>query len=488
MNKELLIGKKAYLSLPAQTDRRGQTVIEMVIGFALLTLGISFAILLVFGSQSLMIDRENVIRARAMAKEGLNATALIKEADWDSLSSGEHGLLFSGNSWQLNGTSDISGNLTRKVKVFSVDDNTKRVESEVSWQTDPIRNQKVTLVTLFTNWKNATPPPDSEDTGGSGISGDWTNPRTLGSLNLGPGLEPTGLDVRNKIVYMSARASNQNSPDFLIVNATNGDNPVLISSLHTGPGLMAVDSTEGFAYAANDDVNAQLQIINTSNLASPTLTSSYKIPGVSGSDGTGLSVFYTGSRVYLGLKKTTGPEFHIINVSNPTAPVLVGSYEVDDNVNDIYVAGDTAYLATDKGNAGLMVLNVSDGENIALLGQNYSSDTKSVYYISASLVLLGPGQDLYAANASNPANITTLGSINAGNTVNAISVRETLVFAGTSNSNREFQVINITNPANPTLHSFFNFPQVATGVDYEDNLVYVSVRSNDGLRIITSSP
>ena len=40
----------------------------------------------------------------------------------------------------------------------------------------------------------------------------------------------------------------------------------------------------------------------------------------------------------------------------------------------------------------------------------------------------------------------------------------------------------------PVLHSSFNFPQVATGVDYEDNLVYVSVRSNDALRIITSSP
>ncbi|GAH25486.1 unnamed protein product, partial [marine sediment metagenome] len=47
---------------------------------------------------------------------------------------------------------------------------------------------------------------------------------------------------------------------------------------------------------------------------------------------------------------------------------------------------------------------------------------------------------------------------------------------------------NISNPGNIELWSSFNFPQVATGIDYEDNVVYVSVRSNDALRIITSSP
>ena len=67
-----------------------------------------------------------------------------------------------------------------------------------------------------------------------------------------------------------------------------------------------------------------------------------------------------------------------------------------------------------------------------------------------------------------------------------VVARDDLAFIASSNSNREFQVINISDPNNPSLWSYFNFPQVATGIDYEDNLVYVSVRSNDALRIITS--
>lgn len=476
MNKELFPGKK------------GQTVIEMVIGFALLLLGISFAIILVFGGQGLMLDRESSIQARAMAKEGLDAAFFMKENDWAELSDGEHGLILSGNSWEFSGASDSRENLVRKIRVTSVDDNTKKIESEVSWSTDPLRTQKISLVTLLTNWKNATPPPDPGDTGGSGISGDWQNPRTLGSFDLGPGVEPSGLDVKNKIVYMSARAANQNSPDFFIVDATNGNNPFLISSLQTGPGLTSVDATENYAYVGQNDPNAQLQIINISNPSSPTIAKSFKIPGTSGNDATALSVFYSQSKVYVGLKRSSGPEFNVIDVSDPLNPELLGSYEIDDNVNDIAIAGSKAYLATDKDGAGLMILDISDPGNVSSLGQSYASDSKSVYYVSASMILSGLGQTISAINASDPSSIQTLGSLDVGNTVNAIAVREELAFVGTSNSNREFQVIDISSSSAPKVHSFFNFPQVATGVDYEDNLVYVSVRSNDGLRIITSSP
>ena len=72
--------------------------------------------------------------------------------------------------------------------------------------------------------------------------------------------------------------------------------------------------------------------------------------------------------------------------------------------------------------------------------------------------------------------------------LNDLVVRDYLAFLATSDSNRAFQVWNITDPSNITFWSSLQFPQVATGIDYEDNLVYVSVRSNDALRIITSSP
>jgi len=85
-------------------------------------------------------------------------------------------------------------------------------------------------------------------------------------------------------------------------------------------------------------------------------------------------------------------------------------------------------------------------------------------------------------------NISITSSYDAGGTLNDLYIRDTLAFLGTANNNSEFQVILIEDPTSLTLHSEFNFPQIATGITYRDNVVYVSVRSNDALRIITSTP
>jgi hypothetical protein len=132
------------------------------------------------------------------------------------------------------------------------------------------------------------------------------------------------------------------------------------------------------------------------------------------------------------------------------------------------------------------MLDVSNSGSIGFLGQSFSSDTNSVFNLNNALTILAPAQELYTADTTSPSSTIMLGSVGAGDVINDITVRDNLVFLATADSNREFQVINISDSANPQLYSYLNFPQSATGIDYEDNLVYVSVRSNDGLRIITS--
>ncbi|KKU99014.1 MAG: hypothetical protein UY32_C0008G0005 [Candidatus Jorgensenbacteria bacterium GW2011_GWC1_48_8] len=460
---------------------------EIMIGLALIVLGIGSATILVFGGQKILIDRGNAIQARNLAEEGLDAARSIRERDWSELTDGEHGLVFGTSSWAFSSSSDTDGFFTRKIVITTQDENTKKVESKTTWIPDPLRTLNVELVTFLTNWENATPPPDPGDTGSGGTSGDWQNPQTLGSVDLGPGNSATDLDVISSIIYMSAEAAATAKPDFFIIDATNGQNPFIVSSLNTGPSLNAIDATVNYAYVANRQADAELQIIDISNLLNPTLIASYAAPGVSGSS-RGETIFYSGDKVYLGLNKVIGPEFHIIDVSNPASPTNLGSYEVNDNINDIYVRDNKAYLATDLGNAGLMVLNVSNPAEITLLGQKYSVDTNAVYVENPAVLLLGPAQDIYIVEASNPSDIITLGTLSIGDVVNDIASRGNLAFIASSNSNREFQVVSIASSTNPTLWSSFNFPQVATGIDYENNLVYVAVRSNDALRIITSPP
>ena len=73
-----------------------------------------------------------------------------------------------------------------------------------------------------------------------------------------------------------------------------------------------------------------------------------------------------------------------------------------------------------------------------------------------------------------------------GNDVDAALAADSILFLGTANSNLEFQTYINSDPTNLVYYSGLNFPQVANDIVLENNIIYVAVRSNDALRIITS--
>jgi len=471
------------------TGRSGQSLLEIMIGLALIVLGVGSAAVLVFGGQKILIDRGNTISARNLAKEGLDAARAIRERNWSELTDGEHGLVFATSAWAFSGSSDTDGFFTRKIIITTQDENTKKVESEVTWAADPLRTLNVELVTLLTNWENALPPSDPGDTGGSSPSGNWQNPQTLGSVDLGAGNSATDLDVISKIVYLTTSASSKSKPDFHTVDANNPSLPVVLDSLDVDAyALVGLDMGGSHAYTAANGVIPDLKIVSASDPNNLSLTSDFNVITFVNS----LSVFRNGGTALLGVQRTGfNGEFFTIDVSNPSSPSQLDVFEVDGDVNDIYVRNNIAYLATSRDDAEIFILDVSNPGDIRQLGffsVSGTTDAYSVFVLTLDRVFLGVGNVLYILNASNPANVTVLGSLDVGGTINDIYVAGSLAFLATSNSNSEFQAINIADPMTPTLHSSLNFPQVATGIDYENNIVYVSVRSNDALRIITSSP
>ncbi|MEK7576336.1 MAG: hypothetical protein AAB482_01440, partial [Patescibacteria group bacterium] len=395
------------------------------------------------------------------------------------------------------GIEDSSIVYTRKISITTLNNNEKSVSSTVTWEASPERTLTVELVTFLTNWPGVE--ATGGDTGGGGLSGDWNNPRTLGSIDLGPGNSATDLDVKNKIVYVSAEASAVSKPDFFIIDATDGQNPVIKSDINVGSkGLNALDAAGNYVYAANQATTKQLVVIDVSNINSPVIVTSSSLPGVSGSGGAGNTIFYFDSKIYIATKKATGPEFHVFDVSNPLSPTSLGSFEMDTDVNSIYVFNNVAYVAVSADDE-LRMLNISNPASISQIG-NYDApgDTEDgkVAYLVGTRIYLGRlvggnhtnHHEFHIIDVSSSSSPQNLGSVDLAVDLNDLRTRDSLAFFGTSDSNNEFQVWNISNPSNLSLVSSFNFPQVASGIDYEDNLVYVAVRSNDALRIITSTP
>ena len=455
---------------------RGQSTLEIIIAITVLAAGIIAAIMMLFGGQSISIDSQTSSIALRMAQSELELIESRSHYDFAGIVS----------------ASTTEGEFTRELIVEELDANTKEVTVRVSWRTDPLRLQNIELTTLITGWQEEEAL--GGDTGGGGLAGDWNNPRTLGTVNLAPpaGIQATDLDVLNKIIYISVVHGAESSNDFFVVNAEDGENPYIVANINTGSGLNALDAVLDYVFAAHNKISSQLQVIDATNKTNPLLVAELTLPGASGSGAVGWSLFFYNNMVYMGTKSATGPEFHIIDVSAPTSPVHLGSFEVGADINEIRVVGSTAFLATSDDQKELLMLDVSDPAAISeagFLDAPGSRDAKSLFLTGTTLYLgrvTGQNDDLRLLDVSNPAMPATLGTVNIGHDVTGLVVRDYLVFMTTSASNEEFQVWNISDPANAFKVSGFNFPQVANGIDYEDNLVYVAVRSNDGLRIITS--
>ncbi len=454
--------------------QRGQTTLEIIIAVTILVAGITAAILTLSGGQSASLDSAESNIALRLAQREIEKINAQARYDFVSIAS----------------SSATENEFTKNIIVSSVNTSTKLVTVRVSWQIDPLRAQKVELVTHVTDWQYTA--SSGGDTGGTGTTGDWSNPRTLGSVDLGAGNSATDLDVKNKIIYITATASDSKKPDFFIVDATDGQNPVVNVSINTGPGLNAVDVAGNYAYVANNKTSSQLQILDVSSNSTTSLVSSLDLSSVSGSGAVGNSIFYNNSKIYIGTKQANGPEFHIIDVSNASAPSEFGSYEVGADVNSIRVSGNTAYLATSDDSNEVLILDVSNPASIGKIGSFNATSTYDglgLYLVGNKLYLgrqSGNSDELQVLNIANASSVVSLGVANIGSNVNALTIRDNLAFLGTSDSNNEFQVWDISNPSSITKISSFNFPQVAQGIDFENNLVYVAVRSNDALRIITS--
>ncbi len=466
------------------------------------------AILLFFGGQSLSVDSMNAQMALDYASEGMEAVRSIKEQGdlgWAQLTDGEHGLVYSEGQWQLSGVQDTEDKFTRTVTVTSLSEDTKKITTEIDWQIDPLRSQQIQLVMELTNWEIAQEeqvdyggdPPS----GGEGTSGDWRNPITFGTIDVGAGGQATDLDVVDKIVYLTSDASDSSKNDFFIFNTTDPSHPSMAGWANTGSGLNAVDVAGDYAYAANESSTGQLQIIAISGPVVPQLKSTFRLQSASppcSSSEEGNTVFYYDQKVYVGTNGNSGKEFFIVDVSDPLLPAMVGCKEINADVNAIFVKDDIAYLAT-SASEELKIYDASNPASITYLGgydaPGDSEDGKSLHLVGSILYfgrLVGGNHanhhELHIFNVADPASVQNLGSRDLGADINDLRIRDNLAFLATSNSNSEFQVWDVSSTTNIAFWGSYNFPQMGTGIDYENNLIYMSVRSNDALRIITSAP
>ncbi len=466
--------------------RSGGSLFEVIIAIGLLAIFAS-TVFLAIGSQYLATTATHQsLTALSMAGEGLEAARSIRDSGWASLTTGAHGVTLSTtSSWAFQGVSDSSGGFTRVITITDLSTNEKQIISTVSWLNAQGQPRSTSVATNVSNWRNVSAPTI--------LTGDWSNLRTLGTIDLGPGIAGTGVRVRNKIVYMTGTASQSSKDDFFVINAIDGANPTMEAHIHTGSGLNALDIEGSFAYVAQDSSTNQLQVINISATSSPYAVANFTLTGNSEE---ALSVAATGTLVLVGTEGGSGSELYLVDVSNPSSPVIKNTLEIGADINRISILGNRAILATSSSTKEFIVVNISNpsvpviSASANLPGTNaatglYVNSQDQRAYITRDLAS-GVSPEINAYDVTNPDAPVFLGSTEFSYDIPSVFAADALLFLSTAQSNMEFQLFNATNTQQISFVTGFNFPQVGNDIAFESNFIYIAVRSNDALRILTS--
>lgn len=488
---------------------RGVATLEVLIAFVVVTLAMSAVTLIAFGNHTLALDARQTQRALYHAERGMETAFATSTKDFSSLASAVLAL--------LPGVDDDIYTNDIELDVLPISDCAKIVESKLDWSPSSFRSRSQTLTSVFTSTTTSAALGNDCDT--VAPSGSWEAPDNFPNAEaIHPGSRATDVDVVKVSGDTFALLTTSGSGDqFWFIDVTNSANPQLKAQFNSGDDLYAVDAfasgTDVYAFVASASSTAQLQVMKIDLLGYPGISpvvsriSTEQLPGVGNSYPQGRSVYYYDGKIYVGTHETAGPELHVFDVSIPASPAHLGDEELFTNVHDIYVIGEYAYLATSDNDSELCVVDVSDPGNMEdcedVVGMQYDAGGNfdgTAIEVKGGRAYLGReraagSHDFYILDITDLSNVSSLGSIdlnlNSNKEVAGVAVRGSLAFVSTTdttpaNGGGPFIVYDISDPNEITKISTcaFNYSEQATGLDFVDNLAYISNESQNALQII----
>jgi len=477
--------------------KKGFSTVELMVAFAILTLVFGGVILADFSANYWAITSQTSNEALYKAKTRLEVLRAGAKQDFQSV--------VSSPSTKDNDSDCAAGGLCYFVEsiVTNLSPCSKYAQAKVTWQVDSYPQSDTSLFTNLTN------PTEAIELGGdcplAPPSGAWRTMTQLSSSDFGAG-NPTGIDTLGGITYMAT----DQAPYLEIAQASG------FTAFANGFAAMdpyndidvARDAATGrtYGYAAIASTSVQLEVLDLTDPNNPTSVSKLALNSVDplGSYPQGWRVFYYDRKVYITTRETTGPEFHVIDVSNPANPTELGSKELNTSaygivVRDIRMNGSVhrfVFLATTDDSKEIMVLDATNPAAITEVAGAATDlpgayDSRSIF-LSGTTLYIGrvqnTGPELYALDASNllsaSGGLPTLGTAEAGGDVLALRVSEPFVFAGTSRSGKELQVF-ATNAGVLSALGSYSASGLA-GLDLEGNSIFAAGASSPKLRVIQS--
>lgn len=251
----------------------------------------------------------------------------------------------------------------------------------------------------------------------------------------------------------------------------NAQCPPHLGSYDTPALAYDVDVSGDVAYVA--DGSDGLHLIDVSDPTAPALLGTYDTIDA-------VAVCVAGDVAYL--VESYG-RLYLIDVSNPAAPALLGFHDTFDDAHGVAVSGSVAYVA---GSEALRSIDVTDPMAPAPLGSYDTPDVAHGVAVSGDVAYVaGADSGLLSIDISAPTAPALLGSFNTPGRTQAVAVEGDQVCVG--DFFHGLQVFDVSDPATPALLGSYNVPTITAGIALEGDLAYMVGRGPGTLHVFDVS-
>lgn len=508
----------------------GQTLIEVLVAIALAAILLPALATAVIASREGTAQQHERAQASYLLQEMNEAVRNIRDSDWAALSSnGTYHIALAGHEWTLDPGPLYDNGFTKQIEISDamrdnsgalvdgegeIDPSTKKVSLSVSWQSPlPETISMTTYLHRFRNaaWTQTTQADFDSGThantttanasggevqlsGGVGTTKpSWDTPSQSNAYNTQANINATALylDTDRNLLYVAA------GPRLYIFDATNRTSPAY-RGLFTTQGNAAITGVHGignYAALSTEHNTAELIIVNTANPASPSQHSSLNL----GDAANATSIHVHNSYAYIGKEQGNAGnahELYIVNLSNLGNPTISGSLNLAGTVNAVYAKNNIVYLATTMANSELVVVNAANKSSPQITatfnapGSAAANDVtvqNNTLYLATDVNNAGP--EYYLLDISNPANPTLQSSHESGVSIFGTEVAGEYAFLAMARSSKQFTVLNISSTASPTVVSTLKLSNDTLYDIVVDGIVAygASSRTNSELQLFTGN-
>jgi hypothetical protein len=406
----------------------GATIVEVLVAIALTGIFLPVLVTALVAANSAKATTIQQVQAQSLLREATDAVRSVREKGWSNVATdGTYYPAISGSTWSLNSGSQTINGFTRQLVISSVQRDAAGAIVSSGGTNDP--SSKHVVVTV-----------------------SWSTPR------------PSSISTDSYLTRWQTNTAwtQTTQADF---NAGTFNNT---SSTNTAGGEVTISGGgSGISWA------------------SPTQVGSLNISG--NTDGNDVYVDTATNRAYV----VNGATLSIINVSNPAAPTLLGTYNPNLQLNGVYVVGNYAYLASSSDTAELTVVNVTTPTAPTLAGSlnlGDTADATSVFvtggyaYVGKVLSTTANINEFYVINVATPTAPTLSGSMNLTGTVNSVFVVGNYAYLATAVTTAELTVVDVTTKTTPTSAGVYNSAGTvaATDVFHGPTYLYMTELTNSG--------